>query len=313
MDNDILNKINSSLDNMLDKELKICYEYSSIIMVIYKELLVLSSLMDCSDISSYDQILDKLENYVLKEYDAYEKLLIYEKARLLPKIDTLINDLDSSLEQLRYRNKLQFTKNIFIGYKISARELEIENIPKDMKFDIYSVLLTVIYIDTFKKMNDKLDDLTYDDEKEAELVHSLYGELNIKLFKKCCANDLLEIISLFNGMNIDKIPNISMNVVTNYLSKMYYGMDMSEHVSEIFFNAIVADISSMSHRDQLAYTPEDILDYLYFITRMETIMLYMNRDYLLKLYEYCKGLKFDNAYISSDVKSKIKRRLSIEK
>ena len=310
----LLDKLNDGLSKHLDNQLKICYNYSANVMQIYKNLLRKLSFL--GDISISDSIfsdeITELRECIMKEHDAYEKLLVYDKFHFLTKIDALINsDSDNSVEYMRYRNKLQFIKNIFMGYKITPNKLKLDNIPNDICFDIYCVILAVMHISTFKNIKEKLDSLSFENKQDKMFVDSLNIKLETKLLYKICSNDLLEILILYNNMDIDKIPYVDINIALKSLSKVYYNMDIDEHINDILFNLIVADISMVQTKKQLNNSSDDVFEYLYFTTRIEVIMSYMNKEYLKKLYEHCKNINFNNVYISADVKNKIKKRISM--
>lgn len=312
----ILDKLNDGLSRYLDNQLKICYHYSAIIMQIYKELLRKQSVLENTSISDYTFVeeMTELKEYIVKEYAAYEKLLSYDKNHFLSKIDMILNtDGNDSVEYMRYRNKLQFIKNIFMGYRITPSKLKLDNIPNDMRFDIYCAILAVLHISIFKNIKEKLDSLLIDNDQDKKFVESLYIKLDTKLLYKICSNDLFEILALYNDMDIDKIPLVDMTIVINSLSNVYYDMPIDEHVNDILFNLIVSDISIMQNMKQLKNSPDDVFEYSYFTTRIEVIMSYMNKDYLIKLYNYCQNINFNNIYIHTDVKNKIKKRISMEK
>lgn len=305
----ILDELNDKLGNMLDNELKTCHNYSSSVMIIYKRIL---TMLKCGgDFEVCRDDLNMLEECVLKEYNEFEKLLMYDKASLVPRTTELLMSEVGPVEDLRFRNKLQFTMNIFSGYKINARDLDIVGIPTDMRFDVYSALLSLIYIKVFKAIKDRLDSLVCDNTQDDLFLKDLYKEFDYKLLYRCSSNDLFEIIGLFNGMDVDKFPDITMDKFMNKLSQIYGDNDIDEHINMILFNLIVGDISKIKGMQQINNNPEDVFDYLYFTIKINVIMSYMNKKFLQKLFDYCSNIDFKNEYIRKDVKRLVRTLLDM--
>ncbi len=120
------------------------------------------------------------------------------------------------------------------------------------------------------------------------------------------------MLTIYNDIDIDKIPDININPIYNKLKKIYRVDNVDEHISEVLFKLAVNDISSMCKEGQIVNSPQSIFDYLYFITKFEILLLYMNKNYIQKLYEYFMNIQFNNKYIYNDIYSKIKRRIITE-
>lgn len=302
----LLDELKNKLNEMLETDLRLCQNYSAIVIVMYKK--ILAHLNGQMDIDCFRDDINELIECVLKEDEAFKKILSFPRTTLLPKINPHIENENGTPEYLRFVNKLRFVKNIYNGYEISAHELSINNIPEDMKFDIYSAIFSVIYIDVFREILDKLESLSYDEDDEMFVAY-LYGELNFKIIYRCSCNDLFEMISLYSDMDINKFPDISMDVLRKRLSTIYNGSDIDDHINEVLYNSIIDDITKMRCKKRLNNNPEDVFDYLYFTTKMNVIMSYLNKTYLRKLLDYCNSVKFNNAYINGDVKKLIRARL----
>lgn len=299
--------INGALDNILNSRLINCKDCSSNVMRIYRKLLLLVSRSNNNDMSNFEGELSLLKELLIEEYNAYEKLLYFDRNRLIPKLDLNINE---STADFRYSNQLQSFKNIFMDFVIKSNELKTDVIPDYIHFDLHSMILTIIHIDTFKQIKGKIDHLTFDNKKDAAFVQSLYNKLNLMLLKKCCTSDSLSFITVFNNMDIDKISSISMDLITSKLSIKQQNIDVSSHISEILMNLIIELISTLSVKKNLDNEPADVFNYLFLITKMDVAISYMNKEYLLKLQEYFKNIKFDNSYIHNDIDEKISKRIS---
>lgn len=304
----LLDDLKKKLNEMLDTELSICQNYSSIVIIMYKKILL--HLNGQMEIGCFRDDINQLISCVIEEDRSFRKILSYDRSTLLPKIDSHIENEDGSPEYLRFVNKLRFVKSIYNGLKITARELNIDKIPSDMEFDIYSAIFSVIYIDVFRKILDKLESLSYDDEQDELFIGCLFGELNFKIIYRCSCNDLFEMMSLYNDMDINKFPDISMDVLKKSLGSIYKGFDIDSHINDVLYNSIVDDIAKMRWKNNLNNNPEDVFEYLYFITKMNVVMSYLNKMYLSKLLEYCNNNGFNNSYICSDVKRLIRVKLS---
>lgn len=304
----LLDEIHDKLNKLLDNDLAICQHYSSIVIILYKNILL--HLNGVMDINCFRDDINELISYIEKENDSFKKLLSYDKATLFSKINYHIEKEDSPPEYLRFIEKLRFMKNIFEGFKISAGQLYIDNIPSDVQFDIYSAIFSVIYIETFKKILNKLESLSYDVESDKLFIDSLFGELNSKIIYRCSCNDLFEMICLYNNIEINRFPDMSMDILKRVLSNIYNQLNVDAHINEILYNSVIEDILKIRIKCYLINNPEDVFEYLYFTMKTNVIMSYLNKEYLLKLLEFCNNNDFCNDFICEDVKKLIKARLN---
>ena len=133
----LLDEIRNKLNNLLDIDLDICQHYSSIVIVLYKR--ILSHLNGDMDINCFRDDINELIYYISKENDAFKKLLSYDRTTLFPKINLYIDKEDGEPGYLRFVNKLRFIKNVYNGFSINAKDLHIDKVDVNMKFDIYNV------------------------------------------------------------------------------------------------------------------------------------------------------------------------------
>lgn len=306
--NNLYNQISDSLEQSLDNDVKICFQYSSIVSLYLNQLLSICGSMREFDISCCYDVLNDLKEYIDKESQSYEKLLFYSKDSLISKIEPIIMNSSDTLEMLRHRNKLQFTKNIFSGYTIKTKELVLDDIP-DMRFDIFSVLIAFVHIKTFKNLKDKIDNLVINEDKDITYTKTLSVILNKQFVLKSCYNDLLEVLMIYNYLDIDELPDINVNIIVNKFNKIYRDNNGYARFSEVLFKLLVSDLSVMSLEGELINSPKCVFDYLFFVTRFDVILNYMNNEYLWKLYNYCNEINFKNVNIYKNVNSKIKRRI----
>lgn len=306
-EHDLYNPAFNSLERLLENDIKLSFQYSSLVSLCLKQLLSICGSMREFDISSCYDTLNELKEYIDKEYLAYDKLLLYSKDSLFSKIEPIILETSlNTLEMLRHRNKLQFTKNIFSGYTIKTKELVLYDIP-DMRFDIFSVLIAFVHIKTFKNLKDKIDNLVINEDKDITYTKTLSVILNKQFVLKSCYNDLLEVLMIYNYLDIDELPDINVNIIVNKFNKIYRDNNGYARFSEVLFKLLVSDLSVMSLEGELINSPKCVFDYLFFITRFDVILNYMNNEYLWKLYNYCNEINFKNVNIYKNVNSKIKR------
>ena len=164
----LLDEIRDKLNKLLDNDLAICQHYSSIVIVLYKKILL--HLNGVMDINCFKDEINELIDYIKKENDSFNKLLSYDKSSLFSKINYHIEKENGTPEYLRFTEKLRFMKNIFNGFKINSSQLSIDNIPSEIDFDIYSAIFSVIYIETFKKILNKLESLSYNEESDKKFI-----------------------------------------------------------------------------------------------------------------------------------------------
>ena len=307
MDN-LLEEIQNKMNKLLDTDINICQHYSAIVIVLYKK--ILAHLNGQMDINCFRDDINELIDYIDKENEAFKKLLSYDRNTLLPKINFHINQEDGPPEYLRFVNKLRFIRNIYNGLKITTNKLDINKVTSDMEFDIYSAIFSLIYIEIFRKILNKLETVTYDNEQDEMFVNNLFEELNFKIIYRCSCNDLFEIISLYCDMDINKFPNIKMDVLKTHLSNIYQDdNDIDEHINEILYNSIIDDINQMTLKNNLDNNPEAVFDYLYFVTKMDVILSYLNKKYLEKLLNYYNQTQFNNNFIKYNTRKLIRSKL----
>ena len=304
----LLDEIQDKLNKLLDNDLAICQHYSSIVIILYKK--ILAHLNGEMDINCFRDDINELISYIEKENESFRKLLSYDRSTLLSKINFHIQKEDGPPEYLRFVNKLRFIKNIYDDFKITIDKLGIDMISSDMEFDIYSALFSAIYIEIFRNILNKFESLSYDNEQDRAFVNCLFGELNFKIIYRCSCNDLFEIISLHCDMDINKFPDINMDILKKHLAAIYKEANIDEHINDILYNSIVDDITKMQSKYYINNNPEDVFDYLYFTTKLNVVMSYLNKEYLLKLFNYCNINSFNNNCISGDIKILIRTRLS---
>lgn len=309
MDN-LLEEIQRKMKQMLDNDMDICQHYSAMVIILYKK--ILAHLNGQMDVNCFRDDINELIEYIDKENEAFRKLLSYDRNTLLPKINFHINKEKGPPEYLRFVNKLRFIGNIYNGFKTTIGKLGINNGPSDMEFDIYSAIFSVIYIEVFRKILNRLESLSYDNEQDEMFVNNLFGELNFKIIYRCSCNDLFEIISLYCDMDINNFPDINMDILKVHLSNVYQEIDdIDGHVNEILYNSIIDDINQMALKNNLDNNPEEVFDYLYFVTKIDVILSYLNRKYLEKLLNDYNQIKFNNNVIKCNTRKLIRERADI--
>ena len=180
-----------------------------------------------------------------------------------------------------------------------------------MRFEVYSALLSLVYIKVFKAIKDRLDSINCDNTQDELFLKELYRELDYKLLYRSSSNDLFEIIGLSNDMDIERFPDISMDKFSSKLSQIYRGDDMNEHINIILFNLIVADLNRFSGMKIINNNPEEIFEYLYFTIKINVITSYMNKKYLQRLLDYCTNVDFRNEDIRKNVKRLVRSILDM--
>lgn len=291
--------------------LNLCYNYSVIIIKKYKNLITTYIEGYEENITYYDEEIEEIKRLILIEHKLYKVLISQPPKELIPQVNLILDKYIYTPEYMRFKNKLQFMKNISYECKITPKDLSLNNIPENLDFDIFLSILAYIYINTFKSMKEKLDSISENRDEFIAYIDSLYKHLHIKLIHKCCGNDLFENIVLFNEMDIDLLPDLDIFKITSHFKKTYKytNIDDEELINDTLFNLITEDINKIKQIKEISDSPKEILEYLYNITRIEVIISTMNKRTLKNLAIYCNKLRFQNLNIANNIKKLVRNQI----
>ena len=278
---------------------KLCYTYSDKIIRIYTKIFIMGLFND-------NELVNKLKEFIDIENEFYEDLTINDIQYFFKNMKKIDTD-NHNLSYLRFRNKIMYIANKHNGYKLSLSELDFEDKYTKKEFDIFSLIIAMIDIKSLKLVKKKINNLNIDNINDKKFVIELKNNFEKKLWLESFGNDVIENVLLFNDMDIDKVPNIDINLlIKSVLSK---NKDLKDNrIYDVIFDMAENTIKIILSYGYYKNNPEDIFNYLYLITRLDVIISYLDKDYLDILSEYCNYLTKYNKTLVNNINVLIKKK-----
>lgn len=297
----------SSTINLL---LQLCYNCSLILVHKYQDILTryLESYDD--ELTDYEQDIQDIKKTILLEHKLYHALLQQDTQNINQATNELLEKPIYTPPYLRFRNKLQFNKNISFECKTTTQELGLEDsIPQNLDFDLLLAVQAYTHIETIKTVKDILPTLV---EEDSPFLSILYKYLNAQLLYKSCANDLFEIITIYSNMDIDSLPNIDFNNIKEAYYHVYNKSILAPDLmlSDTIFSLTLEELNRIKQLNNIDQDESQQLKtlfyYIYSITRIKILISKMDKATLEKTKTYCGKLNFENASIQKEIKKILK-------
>ena len=291
---------------LLNERMIKCYDFTIQVVAKYKELFSIGFSQEC-DLALYSDCIEEIRELVIQEEQLYGNLKKEDVTDFFEIIVPLTNDY--SVEYMRFRNKMLFTKDKIESSKINGSDVGIDFIPQGMEFDIFPSIISMLTIRVLKTIKYKIDILTPDNDGDEEFVERLYVHFDRKLLFELCGNELSEIIGLFCDMDIAKIPDISFELLEKQVKRIFKVQNANDAMNTTLLNVAYRCMNEIIGCKNYKNRSKDVFNYLYLITKLEVIMEYMSKKYLLMLSDYCNSLNNTErclTYATGLVKKKIK-------
>lgn len=256
---------------------------------------------------------------VVKEIEELKKLVILEN-KLINSIDN--ENIDKYLEKIekykdiydtsiidRVRERLMLREIILNGKNIDGIYLIDNSNIAGLEFDIHDVILAMVYINVFKNLKNKLDNLNTFNQSDQKVIRDLFEYYERAKFKDFNNMPTFEIISLLYNSDMIKVPSINIDKLKKF------GSIDDEELEEFFINMatdtidIIASIDD-SYLEEAFKDSSEIFDYLFDITLFEVLISYMDISTLHEVSDYCKEvMKDDNKINIGHINNLVKRKL----
>lgn len=296
------------MDDVLNDKLIDCYNISSKVFSKYNELYSVMMEHYLEDNFIYEPYVSDILELVLEEYKVYSTLTLMDINMYLEAIDK--SHCDDDMVGFRFKHKLKSLRDTYTGVKVNAYVLKLDIIPKDMNFNLFGSLISLIDIEMMRRIKYKLDGLSTDNYDDLSFVNIMYKEYNEHLLYQTFDNNLTEIICLKNNMDINNIPVIDMKNLINFINEIL------KLENDNYFNPVDASLISFAKiaidrliTDEFENNPRAIFSFLALITRLEVIVDYMDRDSLVDLLNYCNKVKVNNDFGIDKIVNVIKRKI----
>ena len=296
------------MDDMLNNKIINCYLITKEVVNKYMELLPIILNNSMEEVTVYETYVNEVKELVFKEYNAYSNLNLSD-------IDTSMvlfskEEYDGSIVGYRMKRKLKNWKDIYDGNKIDLGQLGLKFDNDNMIFNTFATLIGLIDIKVMKLVKEKLNVLYIDNSNDYNFVELLYREFSSIFFSQIFDNDFIEIVGLSYNMDIENIPDIDINVLINYINNIYALKDDNcfkpaslslVEVSKITMNRLFTI--------EFENDPAIVFKYLLFITRIEELISYVDKNCLYKLLEHCESYSGKNDFSINKVRKLIKDKM----
>ena len=263
----------------MNEKLQKAYLASAIIQSYYMKLSELSY-QECEDTEEYVEIIDKLKKATNGEKTIYDEIPEEE-------IDTAIahfkeNDISNVFEARMYSRLNQ-----------SLRKRQ----NSDLLAELANIISSKIIIDVLKKVFLEISKLKLLEVPEED-VAALLLRNDIYKYNYLTGNDFIEQIALQYKFNILSLPTIKFEEIESSFKTSFV-----KKSAGLFYSYIVESIEELQEIET-----EDKYNNIYVtlfeMSRIEVMLPYLNKEYLIKLAKYLDSLK-DKA--NNDIIKKIKK------
>jgi len=187
---------------------------------------------------------------------------------------------------------------------LSLLELDIPNLPADIKISTYDVILSAIDIETTKIVRSKIYNLVTSSKEEMNFVRSLKAKLEESKTSLIFAGSAFEVLALYSDMDINKIPNVALKTIKpKQISQMTLQNTMNNALAIYTKKTLDALVATTYYNN-----PKDIFNYLTLITRMDVLISYMDQKMIDAVYTYCDNNNPNNNKNIENVKRLIREK-----
>lgn len=231
-------------------------------------------------------LINDIKELVLSEHNLLQTISSKEINIYLEQI-TQLEDKEKNPVWTRIRDKLIEHKEFLNGNFITSKDLELTNIPKNFPFGIYDVIISMISIEVIKKIKNKIYYANIFGNNDEEFINSLKKELEIAKINFLLSNNTSEIISLYNSLNIEKIPNIDIIKIITSQNNIYLNNLIIDSILDYYSKKYLNTCAKIKIINN---NPKDVFQFLLTITYLEVLISYMNDNMKISLYNYCCNL-----------------------
>ena len=270
----------------------------------YIELLVYP--IDDVDLVMRSELIDDIFELVLEEYNL---IRIINKDDI-DKYIYMLGSKDANNEAVvRIKNKLTDYNEILNGVCINLNELGLNDIDCNMKFSLYDAIISMINIDTIKSLYNKIYSLKSYCDSDDNFIELLKIRLNVSKIELLFNTNVSEIIALYYDTSIKDIPRIDVNKIRSKIkmlnNKKYNSL--IENCVIIFITRIIQELAKIRN---VKNNDRDVFNYLGYVTQIEVLINYLDKDKLQELYDFCIKMTNDENRISmNNIKRLVKNKI----
>lgn len=273
------------------------YSISSKIIDKYSNLISLPS--NTISTIAYQELINEIKDLVYEEYKIVHSMSKIDITISLEKIKLLNHTYNKKVID-RVTTRILDYREVIKNNTVSTSVLDIKTIPQDMEFSTYDVIISMIDIETIKRIKEKIYSLVISCETDRKFVIALKEQLRLSKYDFLFSGLTSEIVALYHETNIDNIPYIDINKIKS-LKEININNKINEAIT-VYTRKILNTLSNTV----LYNNPKDAFHYLTLVVGLEVLITYMDKALLNEVYRYCSNT--NNNYIEN-IKKLIRKKM----
>lgn len=289
----------------MDEIFKECYKISEEVFDSYIDFLY--SPVYATNNTLHNKMVKKIKELVLLEYDIIHSLSLEDVDEILENLPAEDNDEYDPLVISRIKNKLSDYKQILLGNSCDLFELNID-IDNDTDFSIYDAILSMINIEIIKNIKKKIDLLVATNKDEERFINSLKQKLKLSKIQLLFSTNLSELLTLYNNTSIDETPSINIIYLKNIINKLN-DESIKYAIENTMILCIKKTIDELCDDEYINLDPQGVFRHLIYITQLEILISYMDKNTLRIIYEHLINIDNDKKPGINNIKKLMKRKI----
>ena len=282
--------------------------------------------MSFTIINYYDKLLDLLENgkitsrrfnFIIKvikklsslEAKMYNKLTEDELKTIIFHLKQ-IPDNELSLRDIRVMGRLSIARDKILGNSI-VNNACFPFLDRNVKLSISDIVYSKIMIDTFLLTLKKISELTCTNDEQRKFAKELNDYNTQHALLKLNLHELSEIVAIDSNYDLTSVKPIDLDEVKRHMvNNRMSGIDLKQLVNDKVFSDFMACLDEFEHTSLDDGDVEGVYDNLYFVSYLEVLLDYLDKNQLNFISSYCNGIKFKNKMISGNVRRLIRNKIT---
>ena len=277
-------------------------------------------------INYYDKLLDLLENgkitsrrfnFIIKvikklsslEAKMYNKLTEDELKTIIFHLKQ-IPDNELSLRDIRVMGRLSIARDKILGNSIVNNDC-FPFLGRNVKLSISDIVYSKIMIDTFLLTLKKISELTCTNDEQRKFAKELNDYNTQHALLKLNLYELSEMVVIDTNYDLTSVKPIDLDEVKRHMvNNRMSGIDLKQLVNDKVFSDFMACLDEFEHTSLDDGDVEGVYDNLYFVSYLEVLLDYLDKNQLNVISSYCNGIKFKNKMISGNVRRLIRNKIT---
>ena len=249
-----------------------------------------------------DGTIDNLINYIdelnTNEMKLYEGL----SAKDINNVSLKLSNIPShflGIKEVRVGMKLLVSTHKLNGLGIFNGDM-LCCFERDKRISVIDYINSKIVVDTFLILDRKLSSLSVSSDSERGFVDKIkVFNLGHMIFK-FSSYEVSEKLALFYKFDISKIPSLDLIKFDSFDDDL---------LNNEIYDTFIRSLSWLCSNSLIENDAENVYDNLYFISNLEALLQYLNKEQCENLLVYCSQVKSKNKFVMDNVKRLIKSKV----